>query len=79
MRESAFDLNHLLCLHQIALIQADGALNEEARHGHLTIARTYEDEIMRRTEGRLCLGRTHVRHFLEDTRAPIRKPMLLPA
>ena len=56
MRESGHDLNHLLYLHQVALMEADAAPSEVSRSMHLRIVRTYEDEISRRTGGRMPFG-----------------------
>jgi hypothetical protein len=69
MRESGFGLNHLLYMQQLALIQADAALNEAARVMHLRMARTYEDEITRRTQGRLRFGRKPATLIVEDSPA----------
>jgi hypothetical protein len=57
MRESRYDLNHLLFLQQVALMEADAAATDVGRSMHLRIARAYEAEISRRTDGRMRFGR----------------------
>jgi hypothetical protein len=76
MHESGYDLNKLLYLQQLALLEADAAPDNASRFMHLRIARGYEDEISRRTDGRVNFGRKPVRVF-EERSVPAMVPLAL--
>lgn len=75
MRESGHDLNHLLYLHQVALMEADAAPSEASRSMHLRIVQSYEDEISRRTGGRMLFGCKTLMRPIDKT--PVHEPRIL--
>ena len=75
MRESGHDMNHLLYLHQVALMEADAAPSEVSRSMHLRIARAYEGEISRRTGGRMPFGCKTLMRPIDKT--PADEPRIL--